>query len=170
MHKISARLEAILFSTHDFVSLKQLATITGLSDEVITQHLDNLKRCLAGTGLRLVEHNKTYQLVASTDYATDIQAIQKEKPPVLSSAALEVLAIIAYHQPVTKSQIEQIRGVASDQSIKNLLARHLISEQHNQAKTKTSYQTTGKFLQQLGLTDIKQLPKFDVPKEIYQAK
>lgn len=155
----TARLEAILFSQHGFVSLQTLKKITLISETDIIRHLKSLKKHLASSGLELIEHNRSYQLVASGKYAADIQAIQGETAPALSQAALEVLAIVAYHQPITKSQIEQIRGVASDQSIKGLLSRELILESHNAAKTQTTYQTTGKFLQRLGLNSIEELPQ-----------
>lgn len=159
MDKDSARLEAILFSQVDFVSLRTLMQVTGMAEADAIDNLNKLKQSLKGSGLALIEHNKTYQLVASSKYADDINAMRKEKAPTLSQSSLEVLAIVAYHQPVSKSQIEQIRGVSSDQSIKSLLARKLLHEVQNTAKTQISYKTTGNFLRQIGLTTINDLPK-----------
>lgn len=165
MHKNTARLEAILFAAGDFVQEKDLLQILQFSQAELVKHLGELKKYLQNSGLELVVHNKSYQLTTAKEFTADIHSLQKTKPPTLSQAALEVLAIVAYRQPVSKSDIEQIRGVSSDQSIRNLLTKDLISERHNKNKTQTIYRTTGQFLLQLGLDDINKLPKVDEPRK-----
>ncbi len=154
-----AKLQAILFSQPGFVDISDLQKNTKMRESDIRDCLKKLKKYLTDSGLELIEHTTSYQLAVSSRFAQDVQLFQHKTAPTLSQAALEVLAIVAYNQPVSKSQIEQIRGVSSDQSIKGLLARKLIIEIQNASKTQIVYKTTGKLLTALGLASIKQLPK-----------
>ena len=86
-----------------------------------------------------------------------IEEFYETSPQPLSQAALEVLSIVAYKQPITRASIDEIRGVGSEQSIKNLLNKQLIKKTN--ANNETNYRTTTEFLNAMGITNIKQLPR-----------
>ncbi len=117
-----------------------------------------------GSGLRLREADGAFQLCTASendDYITRFCTPVKEKR--LSQASLEVLAIIAYKQPVTKPQIDAVRGIKSDRVIENLLKRGLIEEKgRSQAIGRpVLYGTTRDFLLQFGFESLKDLPQLD---------
>lgn len=163
MRKNTAKLEAILFAASDFVNQQDIAKILNIKSPELESCLEELENHLRDSGLKLIEHERSYQLATLSEFEPEIRSLQKTKAPVLSQPALEVLAIIAYRQPVDRTEIEQIRGVGSEQSIKNLLAKEFIAEEHDKTKTQVLYRTTGKFLSQLGLNHISKLPKINEP-------
>ena len=115
-------------------------------------------------GIRIREINKAFQFVTSKDMASYIDRLcTPVKRRKLSQAALEVLAIIAYKQPVTKGEIDSIRGIKSDRVMEGLLARELIKEagRTNGIGRPILYGTTEEFLKNMGLGSIKELPEID---------
>ncbi len=152
--------EAILFVSGEPVSLKQLEEAVASTPSDIGKALDQLKVSLSKRGLRLAKAHGYYQLITDPMAAQAIERFLGAQAKIeLSKPAAETLAIIAYEQPVTKMQIEEIRGVASDQTIKNLLIRGLIIESGQQASPgrPTLYSTSHSFLQHLGLSDASDL-------------
>jgi segregation and condensation protein B len=157
---LSSQIEAILFAAGDPVAKAQLQEATNSSPSAIDEGIAKLKADLADRGLRLTEHNNSFSLVTAPETTQSVERfLGAQARTELTKPALESLAIIAYKQPVSKSQIEEIRGVASDQTIKSLLLRGLIIEdgQSSEPGRPTLYSTSHKFLQLLGLTHVNEL-------------
>jgi segregation and condensation protein B len=162
--KLSPQIEAILFAAGDPVNVDQLAEATQSSDKELETGLSELKADLASRGLRLTEHAGSYSLVTAPETTPAVERfLGAQARTELTKPALETLAIIAYKQPATKSQVEEVRGVASDQTIKNLLLRGLIVEsgQAQEPGRPTLYSTSHKFLQLLGLTHVSELKSLE---------
>ena len=122
-------IEAILFAAGDPVPASRIALVTGEETQTIVSAAKELaaayeeNRC----GMRLVQMNDLLQLCSAPEYAEYIRrALEQRKPPKLSQPALEVLAIVAYFQPVTRAYIDQVRGVDSAYTVTTLLERGLI--------------------------------------------
>ena len=114
--ELSAALEAILFASGDPVPAERIAQVLGADVQQVFAAADVLANDLAaqGRGVRLLRLEGDLQLVSAPDYAQVItQALEQRRPPRLSPAALEVLAIVADCQPVTRAYIDQSRGVDS---------------------------------------------------------
>ena len=177
-------LEAILFSAQKPLSLKELRevfsaavehaegneTVRGLKkvkEEQLTVALEELagEHEAANRSYRLVCVAGSWQFVTQPDYAPWLKALvgHKARPPRLSQPALETLAIIAYRQPLTRTEIEQVRGVAVDGVMQTLLERGLI-EQLGRAEVvgrPMTYGTTAVFLEYFGLRSLEDLPAAD---------
>jgi len=169
---LTAEVEAILFVAPGSVTPAQLAAALETSTKKINRALDQLaaeyNRAGSGRGLRLQRHQNHVQLTTAPE-AT--QAIERflglETTGRLSQAALETLAIVAYQEPVTRPQIDAIRGVNSDGVLKSLLSKGLIQEV-GRAETPGRpilYSTTAEFLQNFGLNSIADLPPLELDAE-----
>jgi segregation and condensation protein B len=160
------RLQAVLFAAPAPATLQQLADATQLPSEAITAGLRQLERDLAHTGLRLSQLDYRYQLVTAPEAAADIRRyLQEEAETELTKPALETLAIVAYRGPLTKAAIDDIRGVASDAMLRNLLARDLITEagKSSEPGRPTLYAISHTFLQHFGLASLTDLPPIPEP-------
>ncbi len=149
------------------MSLAQLAEATEASAVDVHKGLGELKGELAKHGLQITEARDSYSLTTASSTTAAVERFLGAQAKVeLTKPALETLAIIAYKQPVTKSQIEEIRGVASDQSIRNLLVRGLIVEsgQSPEPGRPILYATSHKFLQLLGLKHAGELASLETLK------
>lgn len=158
MNKNTQSLHASLFANPDGLSTIDITKSENWTDSELKETVKLLKQYLQGSGLELIEHNNILQLVAKkTLLFKNLQV--KTKTENLSSSALEVLAIIAYQQPITKDEIANIRGINSDVSIRSLLEKNLI-EAHLSKKAGinyTKYRTTITFLQTMGLKSLDDL-------------
>lgn len=163
-----AALEAILFAAGDPLPVEKLGLITGLD----RQSLQNILNAMAdryardrqrGLMLREVEGN---WLICTKPSQTDVlqRLFQPRHRPPLSQAAYETLAIIAYNQPVTRAQVEAVRGVNSDSIISRLMDRNLIFEAGNldAPGRPTLFATTDQFLMDFGLRSVKDLPPMEM--------
>ncbi len=158
-------IESLLFVAGEPVAVGQLASVLELSEEVVGVAIDELARACAERGVRLQRHGNHVQLVSAPEAAQVIRRfLGVQAAARLSMAALEVLAIIAYRQPVTRAQVEAIRGVDSSGIIRSLLARELIVEAGRMESIGRPilYATTATFLQQFGLGSLKDLPMTDL--------
>jgi segregation and condensation protein B len=171
-----ALFEALLFASPQPVTLEQLAETAGLSVEDAEAVLAELEERLADRGLRLQRsssHGSTQgqnqgklQLVTAAEAASYVEdLLNLEVNLRLSQAALETLSIVAYAQPITRPQIEAIRGVNSDHVLRTLVSTGLV-ENMGRAETlgrPILYGTTFEFLQQFGLEKIEDLPPIKPP-------
>ncbi|MFZ2095592.1 MAG: SMC-Scp complex subunit ScpB [Anaerolineales bacterium] len=167
--QIIARIEALLFVAAGGVLPSQIAASLDLPLKVIENHLDMLESRLAGDvyphGLRIQRHHGQLQLTTSPETAADIERfLGLEATGRLSRAALEALAIIAYQQPVTRPEIDAIRGVSSDGVLKSLLSKGLIQEigRAERPGRPIIYTTTSDFLQHFGLNSLEELPPLSI--------
>jgi segregation and condensation protein B len=158
---LSVKLEALLFVAAEPVAPAQLATALDVSPSVIERGLNELGASLAARGLRLQRHAGRVQLTTAPQLAELIERfLGLEATTHLSRAALETLAIIAYQQPVTRPQIDSIRGVNSDSMMKSLLNKGLILEsgRADGPGRPILYSTAPEFLQHFGLNSILEMP------------
>jgi segregation and condensation protein B len=165
---LSVKLEAILFVAAEPVTTAQLAAALDVSTSVVERGLNELDSALAGRGLRLQRHAGRVQLTTAPELAELVERfLGLEATTHLSRAALETLAIIAYQQPVTRPQIDAIRGVNSDSMMKSLLSKGLILEsgRTDGPGRPILYSTTPEFLQHFGLNSILEMPPLAKPEE-----
>lgn len=165
---LSEKLEALLFVAAEPVTTAQLAVALDVAVSVVERGLNELDTSLASRGLRLQRHGGRFQLTTAPQLAELIERfLGLEATTHLSRAALETLAIIAYQQPVTRPQIDAIRGVNSDSMMKSLLHKGLILEsgRADGPGRPILYSTTPEFLQHFGLNSILEMPPLASPEE-----
>ena len=162
-------IEAILFVSSQSVSLKRLAEVLPDLEPVklraLLQTL-NGEYAASGRAFGIQEVAGGYQLVTDQQLAPWIKrALQSPKPDAVSTAALETLAIIAYRQPMTKADIEAIRGVDVTASLDTLIERRFvrIAGRKDSSGRPFLYATTVEFLRHFGLKSIEALPRLDLP-------
>ena len=158
-----AAFEAVLFASGDPVSIERLSQIFEISPEKVEMYARNLEVKLDAehSGLMLLHLENTYQLATRKDYAPYIKkAFDIKRKIPLSPAALEVLAVVSYNQPVTKSFIEQVRGVDCSGVVTTLLEKELIEERGRLELPGRPllYGTTKNFLRCFGISDLSELP------------
>jgi len=161
-----ALLEALLFAAPQPVTVDALAEATGLTVEAIETALKELAERLAQRGTRLQRQKQRLQLISAPEAAPQIEKLLKLQVNLrLSQAALEALAIVAYAQPVTRPQIESIRGVNSDGVLRTLLSAGMVEEMGRAESVGRPmlYGTTFEFLQQFGLQSVAELPPLEKP-------
>ncbi|EKP93870.1 SMC-Scp complex subunit ScpB [Thermaerobacter subterraneus] len=159
---VRGAVEALLFVAGEPLPASRMARILGVSEAVVREALEELAQaCRApGRGIELVEVAGGWQLVTRPEYSRAVEELLQPRRQALSRAALETLAIIAYRQPVTRAEIEAIRGVQSDAGLRALLERGLVREvgRKEAPGRPILYGTTPLFLQQFGLRDLSELP------------
>ena len=166
-----ATLEAVLFACGGPVESERLRELLGLTAEELTQATDKLRESLdAGErGIQLIRVETAYQLCTKPFVAETVKkALELRKSPPLSKAALEVLAIVAYNQPVTRSFIEMVRGVDSSSIVSSLCDKGLIAERGvlDAPGRPTLFGTTEAFLRCFGLDSLQDLPETILPAEL----
>jgi len=161
MNDLAQALEAILFSSNRALRTRELQQATESGSKEVQAALDELQAALAGRGLMLQRQGDQVQLVTRPEVASYVRrALRPDVTGKLSPAAYETLAIVAYQQPVTKSRIEEIRGVNCDSVVANLELRNLVVEvgRGSGPGQPKLYGTTMRFLQVLGLASLSDLP------------
>lgn len=158
----SAILEAMLFAAGEPVEIRDLMNVLQWSLEETRQAIDELENELAGAGrgLALQRHAESVQLVSAPRFGLMIHRLLiRERTVRLSSAALETLAIIAYQQPVTRAEIESLRGVDSSGVLQTLIARELVERPGRRAAPGNphEYVTTTAFLRHFGIRSLEDL-------------
>lgn len=166
-HKLNltAKVEALLFVSPDPITPYQLGSILDTTTRRIKHCLDELSAKYEGQGIRLQKHNGAVQLTTAPEAAELIEHFLKiETTYSLSQAALETLSIIAYQQPVTRPQIDSIRGVNSDSVLRTLLGEGLIEEigRAEGPGRPILYSATTEFLKYFGLSSFDELPPLDL--------
>lgn len=154
-------IEALLFVAWEPVTLKRLAEIVDCEPMLVRQMLAELQADYAGRGFELVEIAGGWQFLTPTDMAPYIEKLYNPRTQQLSKAALETLAIVAYRQPVTRLEIDNIRQVKSDAVLGKLLEKSLIKEvgRMEGPGRPILYGTTREFLAAFGLVSLAELPE-----------
>ena len=170
-----AAVEAILFACAEPISAQQIAQAVGVDVFEIQQTLVTLKAEYSrqGRGICLLQLEDRWQMAARTEYLSMIQSVMAtRKNTPLSPAALEVLAIIAYNQPVSRAFVEQVRGVDSSSTIQKLMQRGLVEEagRLDLPGRPLSFRTTDVFLRTFGLSGLEELPPLHEHKAEIQAE
>lgn len=164
LKELESAIEGILFAAGDPVPVERICFTLEQDRETV----DNVCQRLADEysyerrGIRLLHLDSSWQMCSAPEYADSIRkALESRKPAKLSQPALEVLAIIAYFQPVTRAYIEQIRGVDSSYTVGLLLERELICEAGRLSVPgrPMQFRTTKTFLRSFGLNSLRDLPE-----------
>lgn len=156
---------ALLFVADAPVEAGTLARSLGLAEGQVEQALEVLQKRLRESGpLQVVQLAGGWQLCTKSEYAESVAAFLKPQRQRLSRSLMEVLAVVAYNQPITMAEIDQARGVQSDYSVRQLVERRLVQEVgRKQAPGRpVLFGTTQQFLHQFNLNDLGELPKLSV--------
>jgi segregation and condensation protein B len=163
--EIKGAIEAILFVRSGRVGLDEIVEIleVPLFDVIDIMREIMAEYDAAGKGLRIREVNDGYVMVTNPEYSDYLIKMAEPQKKRLTPAAMETLAIIAYSQPVTRAEIERVRGVKSERIIANLLEKDLIAEAGVKAVIGRPllYETTEEFLQVFGLVSLQDLPPME---------
>lgn len=171
-----AVLEGILFVVgEEGIDLESLKKIMEISEQEITKLLENLKQEYESEnrGMKLETLGNSYKLVTKKEHHMYYERfLENEEIKVLSQAALETLAIIVYNEPITRVQIDEIRGVSSAHIVRKLLLRELVEEcgRSDLPGRPMLLKTTSKFYDYFGLKGKEELPKIDIPEEIKEEE
>ncbi len=166
--------EAVLFASGEPVSIDKLSAVFDLDIDEINEVTEALKERLnkSGSGIELVKLENAYQLCTRSEYGEYIRKIadMHRKTP-LSQAAFEVLSVVAYNQPVTKSFIEQVRGVDCSSTVTTLIEKGLLEERGRLELPGKPllYGTTKNFLRCFGISDLSELPPLPHDEEAMQS-
>lgn len=164
-----AALEALLFVAKDPLRAEKIAEIMEISEENIHELVETLQERYADplSGLVLIELDNGYKIGTKPSLARYIEILYKQPTQTLSNAALEVLSIIAYKQPLTRGEIDFIRGVHSDTALATLVEKGLVKEigRKDSPGRPILYGTTDAFLLHFGLKSLKDLPELEVSAE-----
>jgi segregation and condensation protein B len=173
--ELKPSIEALLFIAGEPLPIKRLCEVfEGVEKPVIERTLEELTEFYEepDRGIRLVQVAGGYQMVTKTECADAVKRLEKIKAPnKLSKSALEALAVIAYKQPVTRAEVEAIRGVDSSNVVRTLLERRIVKivGRREGLGRPMLYGTTPEFLQYFGLKDLSELPALKEFKEIADA-
>ena len=164
---IESIIESLLFSSGDPIALDKICEILELDRKTTRNILKNMmdSYSTANRGFIIRQLDDKYQLCSNPEYFEYVSKLyQIRQKQSLSQAAYEVLAIVAYNQPVTRAKIEQIRGVNSDSAVTRLLERNLIKEagKLDVPGKPRLYETTEEFLKCFGFKSVSDLPLLEI--------
>ncbi len=174
LHEILMLFEAIIFASDSAVSVARLkeAFQDRFSKQELRQYLQQLSMLMHGRSIELVETAEGFRFQVRAKYRNIIAQTWPERPTRLSPSLLETLAVIAYHQPVTRADIEQIRGVTNNsQILRTLFDSNWIKESgfRELPGRPALLVTTPQFLNAFGLNSLGQLPPLQDAKEAFMA-
>lgn len=163
IRKLQGAIEAILFASGDPVSVDRIAEVLELDKPTVGKILQNLMDTFnrEGAGIRIVRLDDQYQMCTNSEYADIVRnALDLRRNTPLSQAGMEVLAVVAYNQPVTKAFVEQIRGVDCSGVLSSLTAKGLVEERGRLELPGRPllYGTTANFLRCLNISSLTELP------------
>ncbi|OGE84317.1 MAG: SMC-Scp complex subunit ScpB [Candidatus Doudnabacteria bacterium RIFCSPHIGHO2_01_FULL_49_9] len=158
---IKSLIESLLFVAGRAVSIKELQKATGKSADEVTTALEELKSDRKDGGVLILEQDQKFLMSSNPENSQTVKDfLNVDLREKLTDAAIETLAIITYKQPVSRAEIEAIRGVNSQYTIRLLAMRGLVEKAAHKDARANYYQTTHEFLQHLGLASLKDLPEF----------
>ncbi len=164
--KLQSILESVLFVSGEPIELGKLAKICQVSAEEIESILEKISTRLneEERGLSLLRNKDAVQMVTKPENVEFVeQLVKNELADSLSPAALEVVSIIAYRGPISKAEIEAIRGVNCSYTVRNLLMRGLIVRSDNPRDSRGYiYEISFEFLKKMGIDDVKKLPEYAI--------
>lgn len=162
---LSARIEALLFFKGEPVAIRFLAATLKISEEEAQKGLEELEKSLTegGRGIVLLRNGGEVTLGTAPALSPMIEALLKEElVKDLGKAGLETLAIVLYRSPITRSEINYIRGVNSNYILRNLLVRGLIEKDEQSTARSTVYKPTFELLSHMGVRSVQELPEYGV--------
>lgn len=164
MQELKSKIESLLFISAKSMSIKSLAELIAVEVKDIELAGDELVAELkaAHRGIQVIRNKESFQMVSAAENAELVQSfIKDETTGELSRPSLETLTIIAYRGPITKSDIDRIRGVNCSLILRNLLLRGLVELKEDKNKQENFYTVTFDFIRFLGLNDVKELPDYE---------
>ena len=171
MDNLLGALEGILFVVGDEgITLSNLCTIMDIEEDIAKELLLNLKKSYESNdrGLRISYLGDAFKLTTKAEHKDYYEKlVVNPETNTLSQAALEVLAIVAYNQPITRSEIDELRGVSCTHIIRKLLAKGLLKEagKSDMPGRPNLYKTTSEFLDYFGLATLSDLPEIKIEKD-----
>lgn len=163
-------IEAIIFASGEPIPLEKIAAAMELgkteTKALVAAVMEEFNQM--HSGIQIIQINDSYQMCTKAEFESHIRlALELKNNTPLSAAALEVLAIVAYHQPVTKAFLEQVRGVDSSGVLNGLFAKGLVEERGRLELPGRPllYGTTQNFLRCMGLSSLEELPEVPDPKD-----
>ena len=164
---LNAQIEAILFFKAEPVSMRGLARMLKVSESEVADAIPILEGHLTERGLRIVYKDDDVMLGTAPEVGNLIEEIIKEElSRDLGKAGLETLSVVLYHGPVTRADVDYIRGVNSTFVLRNLLVRGLVEKIHNPNDQRSFlYKPTFQLLSFLGITRVEDLPEYDASKQ-----
>ena len=163
VEKLRATVESLLFITNEPLTSSQIAELAEIEEDDVLDVLDWLQEDYsdASKGIGVMKLGDGYIMAIKQDYLPYVEKLYRPQMSTLSMAALETLAITAYKQPVTRGEVELIRGVKADKIVQNLIAKELIEEKGRKDAPGRPilYGTTRKFLQYFNIESLDQLPE-----------
>ncbi len=163
--KLKSVVESLLFTSGEPIKISKLAKITQTSAPSVENAVMELSGEYLGKkrGIIIVKKDNRVQLATNPDNAFFVnRLVDNELKGDLSQASLEVLSVVAYRGPITRSGVEAVRGVNSSFTLRNLLMRGLIEKTENSKdKRKYLYRISFDFLKELGLSNVKELPDYE---------
>ncbi len=162
--RITPAVEALLFVASEALETKRIAKLTGEDEKAVALAIQRLEERYSNGGVVLREVAGGYRFATSSGVREVVEAYLLPPRTTLSTPALEALAIVAHMQPVTKGEVEAIRGVNSDSVVSTLLDRSLIAEagRKDVVGRPMTYKTTGLFLESFGLNSLDDLPQLEL--------
>jgi len=163
LSKLKSQILSILFVASKPITLKELQEVLETPEDDIKTAVSELVAGNQTAGIIILAHNNKLQLTSNPDNSSPVKKfLSLELREKLTDAALETLAIILYRQPVSKTEIENIRGVNSQYTLRHLLIRGLIEKIQSPKDLRMQlYKTTLEFMQHLGIKDMRELPDFE---------
>jgi segregation and condensation protein B len=159
---LESQIEAVLFWKGESVSKKELAKLLGSDVASVEKGLAELEKSLAGRGVSLVRNADEVMLYTSAESSELIKKISKEElSREISKAGIEVLSLIIYRGPISKREIDYVRGVNSNYIVRNLLVRGLIEKTEDSDGRSFMYRPTFDLLSHLGVEKREELPDFE---------
>lgn len=153
-----AKLVSLLFYSAEPITTAQILKTFRIDKTELKKLQHSANKSLKTVGLIIITDGDTMQLTIESGYSSLIEEFYDTTPEVLSQPALEVLSIIAYKQPIGKDDIDEIRGVSSEQSLRNLLNKALIKKVTQATKaTQAKFVTTAEFMKLVGISSLDQL-------------
>lgn len=159
--ELDAKIEAILFYKAAPCTITQLAQLLGASHEEVRKGLDALQARIARGGTRLLRAGESAELVTAPEYDEVLRALdKKESARSIGKAGAETLAIVLYRGPLSRAEIDYIRGVNSNFILRTLQAKGLVEAKQDQKTKKRLFSPTTNLLAHLGVTSRRDLPEY----------
>jgi segregation and condensation protein B len=162
---LKKQIEALLFISNKPLDIKKLKDLTGRGKEEIETVVLGLKKEYNGAeekGIKILEHNDKIQMTTDGECAEVVEKfLKQELTGEMTRPQLETLTIIAYRGPISKAELEQIRGVNCSLILRNLLMRGLVEGKADKKMMVNKYSVTEEFVKYLGMTEINELPDFE---------
>ncbi len=164
MPSLLSKLESILFVASKPLGVKKLSKVLGVDENEIAEELEKLraKYNTRDSGIILLQNNNEWQMVSNPDNREAAENFLKaEVSGELTRPQLEALTVVAYCGPITKPELEQLRGVNCALILRNLMMRGLVKEVEDPTNLLPTFETTMDYLRHMGINSLKELPDYD---------